>query len=179
MPLPSTHRDIRAMRATANEIITTTYTFDGSLYRTQTTVREKIIYSVFRRNPHFLCRWVIFSEALGIAVRGSAVPESVYIFTLQEAKPTLIWEFETGDRADGGLRNVYAENGHLVIELFGKDRVIAGQLYRGEEALCCPRTFTRARYKWTGSRFEETSREVLENPSGDANPLMPKHTRKA
>lgn len=60
--------------------------------------------------------------ALGIAVRGSAVPEYVYIFTLEKAKPKLIWDFETGDRVDGGLRNVYAENGHLVIELFGKDR---------------------------------------------------------
>ena len=116
--------------------------------------------------------------ALGIAVRGSAVSEYVYIFTVEKAKPKSIWDFETGDRADGGLRNVYAEKGHLVIELFGKDRVIGGELYRGEEGLCCPRTFTRASYRWTGSRFEEISREVLENPSGDANPLMPKHSAK-
>ncbi len=110
---------------------------------------------------------------LGINNNGSAIPDYVYLFTMEKGKVKLIWDFETGDRADGGLRNVYAENGQLVIELFGKDRVIGGQLYRGEEGLCCPGSFTRARYKWTGKRFEQTSTEVLNNPSGNANPVMP------
>ncbi|MGH9966658.1 MAG: hypothetical protein ACREBG_02330 [Pyrinomonadaceae bacterium] len=38
----NTYRDIRASRATATDIITTTYTFDGSRYRAHHTVREKI-----------------------------------------------------------------------------------------------------------------------------------------
>src|SRR2546421_201102 len=106
--------------------------------------------------------------ALGIDNHGSAIPDYVYIFAIENGKPKLIWDFETGDRADGGLRNVYADGGQLVIELFGKDRVIGGQLYRGEEGLCCPSSFTRTRYRWTGKRFEETSKGVLENPSGGA-----------
>jgi hypothetical protein len=113
--------------------------------------------------------------ALGIDNYGSAIPHYVYIFTIENRKPKLIWDFETGDRADGGLRNVYAENGQLVIELFGKDRVISGQLYRGEEGLCCPSLFTRTRYRWTGTRFEQLSKEVLKNPKGDANPVMPQY----
>lgn len=116
--------------------------------------------------------------ALGIDNRGSAIPDYVYIFTIESGKPKLIWDFETGDRADGGLRNVYAENGQLVIELFGKDRVIGGQLYRGEEGLCCPSSFTRTRYRWTGKRFEQLSKEVLKNPKGDANPVMPEYASK-
>jgi len=116
--------------------------------------------------------------AMGIDNHGSAIPDYVYIFTMDTGKPKIIWDFETGDRADGGLRNVYADNGKLVIELFGKDRVIGGQLYRGDEGLCCPSSFTRTRYKWTGNRFEEISKEVLENPSRDANPVMPHYEPK-
>ena len=116
--------------------------------------------------------------ALGIENRGSAIPDYVYVFAVEKGKPKLIWDFETGDRADGGLRNVYAENGQLVIELFGKDRVIGGQLYRGDEGLCCPTTFTRTRYRWTGERFEEIKREILENSNRNANPVMPHYAPK-
>lgn len=113
--------------------------------------------------------------ALGIDNHGSAIPYYVYIFAVENGKLKLIWDFETGDRADGGLRNVYADKGQLVIELFGKDRVIGGQLYKGDEGLCCPHSFTRTRYKWNGKHFEAISREVLENPSGGANPTMPEY----
>lgn len=113
--------------------------------------------------------------ALGIDNHGSAIPDYVYIFTMENGKPKLIWDFETGDRADGGLRNVYADNGQLVIELFGKDRVIGGQLYRGDEGLCCPSSFTRTLYRWSGKHFLEVSRDVLKNPTGDANPVMPEY----
>lgn len=115
---------------------------------------------------------------LEVENNGSAVPGYVYIFAIENGKPKVIWDFETGDRADGGLHNVYAENGQLVIELFGKDRVIGGQLYRGDEGLCCPSAFTRTRYRWTGKGFEEISREVLANPSRDANPVMPQYEAK-
>jgi len=113
--------------------------------------------------------------ALGIDNHGSAIPYYVYIFGVENGKPKLLWDFETGDRADGGLRNVYADKAGLVIELFGKDRVIGEQLYRGEEGLCCPSSFTRTRYRWTGQRFEEISKDVLKNPTGDANVVMPQY----
>jgi hypothetical protein len=115
---------------------------------------------------------------LGIESRGSAIPKYVYIFTMEKGRPKLIWDFETGDRADGGLRQIAAENGQLVIELFGKDRVIGGQLYRGEEGLCCPSSFTSARYRWTAKRFELISKETLSNPRGDANAIMPRYVPK-
>src|SRR5712692_4895702 len=101
--------------------------------------------------------------ALGVDNHGSAIPDYVYIFTMENGKLKLIWDFETGDRADGGLRNVYAENGQLVIELFGKDRVIGGQLYKGDEGLCCPSSFTLTRYKWKGKQFQLARTEVLKN----------------
>src|SRR4029077_12407536 len=85
---------------------------------------------------------------LSIENRGSAIPYDVYIFTMANGKPKVVWAFGAGDRADGGLRQLYADNGQLVIELFGKDRVIGGNLYIGDEGLCCPSSFTRTSYKW-------------------------------
>jgi hypothetical protein len=110
---------------------------------------------------------------LPLETRGSAIVYYVYIFTLEQGSPKLLWDFETGDRADGGLRQLSAENGQLVIELYGKDRVIGGELYKGDEGLCCPSSFTRALYKWTGNDFQLAGKESLPNSRGDANPVMP------
>jgi hypothetical protein len=111
---------------------------------------------------------------LGIESHGSAIPEIVYIFGLENGKQKVLWSFETGDRADGGFRNAYADHGDLVVELFGNDRIIGSNLYRGEEGLCCPSSFTRARYGWNGTKFRlKGPPEVLPNPNGGANPVMP------
>jgi hypothetical protein len=111
---------------------------------------------------------------LGIENRGSAIPEIVYIFGLEKGRLKLLWSFEAGDRADGGVRQAYADSGELIVELYGKDRVVGSNLYRGDEGLCCPRSFTRARYEWRGNRFQLKGRpEVLPNPAGHASSVMP------
>ena len=95
---------------------------------------------------------------LKIETAGSAIPQVVYVFALKDEKPELIWHFRTGDRADGGLKNVYTENGEVVVELFGQDRFILGEIETSkitgdEEQLCCPIFFSRSRYKWNGKDF--------------------------
>jgi hypothetical protein len=95
---------------------------------------------------------------LKILTAGSAIPQIVYVFTWQDEQPELIWHFRTGDRADGGLKNIFAENGKLVVELYGQDRYILGEVETmkitgDEEQLCCPTHFTRAIYEWNGSVF--------------------------
>lgn len=95
---------------------------------------------------------------LKIETGGGAVPQIVYVFEWKGEKPELIWPFRTGDRADGGLKDLRAENGELVIELYGQDRFILGQTETGkitgdEEQLCCPTYFTRSFYKWNGKNF--------------------------
>jgi len=112
--------------------------------------------------------------AMGIPTQGSAITYYVYIYTMTQGstEPRLVWDFETGDRADGGLRNVYGENGQLVVELFGKDRIIGQELYHRDEPLCCPTSFTRTFYRWTGSSFDKVHSEVLQNSSQDAAPVM-------
>ncbi|HXF43465.1 MAG TPA: hypothetical protein VNK26_06970, partial [Pyrinomonadaceae bacterium] len=96
---------------------------------------------------------------LKVETGGSAIPQIVYIYQWKNEKPELIWYFRTGDRADGGLKNIYVADGRLVIELFGQDRFIFGSVESGritgdEEQLCCPSFFTKSRYRWNGKNFQ-------------------------
>jgi hypothetical protein len=99
--------------------------------------------------------------ALDVQTGGSALPCIVYIYGLQVSKPKLLWAFWTGDRADEGLRNVYAEQGTLIVELY------SSQDSRGD---CCPRYYTRTIYQWTGKRFDRKGPvETLPNPDENAS----------
>ncbi len=95
---------------------------------------------------------------LKIITGGTAIPQVVNIYQWKDGKPEKLWTFRTGDRADGGLKDIRAENGQLVVELYGQDRFLLGQTETGkitgdEEQLCCPTHFTRTAYKWNGSSF--------------------------
>jgi hypothetical protein len=95
---------------------------------------------------------------LKVETGGSAIPQIVYVFTWKDNKPELIWPFRTGDRADGGLKDIRVEHGLVVVELYGQDRFILGQTETGkitgdEVQLCCPTHFTRSFYKWNGKDF--------------------------
>lgn len=89
---------------------------------------------------------------------GNCSCDMVYIYTYNSEKPKLIWGFGTGDRAEGGLKKVYAENGNLIVELFGDDKFENGEwkydIAEGKfNGLCCPTTFTKLRFKWNGKKF--------------------------
>ena len=95
---------------------------------------------------------------LKIETGGGAIPQIIYIFTWKNGEPELVWTFRTGDRADGGLKDIRMENGLFVAELYGQDRFLLGQTETGKvgddrEQLCCPTYFTRSAYKWNGSAF--------------------------
>jgi hypothetical protein len=104
---------------------------------------------------------------------GTEASEDVYIYTLQGGNPVLLWKFATGDRADGGLRRITAENGELVVDLFGVGTAIGQKLYGTEDVgACCPKHFTRTKYRWVGTQFQQDgSEEVFENPSGSSAPV--------
>lgn len=95
---------------------------------------------------------------LKVETTGSAIPQLVYVFTWKDDHPEVIWPFRTGDRADGGLKDLRSESGELIVELYGQDRFLLGQTETGkvtgdEEQLCCPTHFTRSRYRWNGKSF--------------------------
>ena len=112
-----------------------------------------------------------------IETGGSALPQIVYVFDWKAEKPELIWYFRTGDRADGGLRDLRAENGKLVVELYGQDRYIFGEVETmritgDEEQICCPTYFTRIRYKLTGTHFiMQGKRETFSVAEPNAPPV--------
>ncbi|MDX6271307.1 MAG: hypothetical protein QOD28_2530 [Acidobacteriota bacterium] len=93
---------------------------------------------------------------LGLIHSGSGISNYVYIYMLRRDRPTLLWSFATGDRADGGLQKVAAENGELLVELLGRNKVIGTDLYADDgtnKGDCCPDAFTRTRYRWRDGRF--------------------------
>lgn len=95
---------------------------------------------------------------LKVETGGSAVPQLVYVFSWKDNHPELIWPFRTGDRADGGLKDIRVEDGQMLVELYGQDRFLLGQTETGKigddvEQLCCPTHFTRSYYKWNGKNF--------------------------
>ena len=114
---------------------------------------------------------------LKIETAGNAIPQVAYIYEWKDDKPELIWNFRTGDRADGGLKDIRPENGEITIELYGQDRFILGEVETGkvtgdEEQLCCPIFFTRSFYKWNGSTFlREGKRLTYEVANRDVPPL--------
>jgi len=114
---------------------------------------------------------------LGIENRGSAIPEIVYIFGLERTKPKMLWSFETGDRADGGLRQVYAQNGNLVVELYGRGKIIGTNLYADDGTRTMqpyPYLITRTRYRWLGSRFQLMGKpEEFSDSTGYGSDIMP------
>ena len=112
-----------------------------------------------------------------IDTAGSAIPQIVYVFTMKDGEPQLIWHFRTGDRSDGGLKDIRPENGEVIIELYGQDRYILGEgetykITGDEEQICCPTYFTRSRYKWNGSNFRlEGKRLTYSVADKDAPPI--------
>jgi hypothetical protein len=114
---------------------------------------------------------VTLSAELG----GTEASDDVYIYAFGVRRPKLLWKFVTGDRADGGQRRIYAENGKLVIELYGIGTAIGKKLYGTEgPGACCPKHYTRTKYRWVGNHFQQDGKqEVLPNPSDSSEIVNP------
>jgi len=90
--------------------------------------------------------------SLSIQTGGSATPGLIYIYTFQKNSHKLLWLRSTGDRAEGGLRDVYAQNGQLVVELNSSV---------GSRGDCCPARFTRTSYEWRRGRFRQKRKAIV------------------
>ncbi len=114
---------------------------------------------------------------LKIETTGSAIPQLVYVYTWKDDKPENIWYFRTGDRADGGLKDIRLDGGKLTIELYGQDRFLLGETETGkvtgdEEQLCCPTFFTRTTYRYNGNHFLlDKDRWTFETADPNAPPM--------
>jgi hypothetical protein len=83
----------------------------------------------------------------------------VYIFTIENKKPEVLWVWESGDRAAGGLRRIYAERGRLVVETYGNGTSLSpDDITADNTGLCCPKHFTRTRYEWIDEDFQHVGK---------------------
>jgi predicted dehydrogenase len=121
---------------------------------------------------------------LKVGTGSITIPQIVYIYEWKEGKPDLIWYFRTGDRAAGGLKRIYGDEGNLVVELFGRDRYIFTQMETSkivgdEEHVCCPTHFTRTIYKRQGKRFVlQGDRLTFSLEDTDAEPVRNMNDKK-
>lgn len=83
---------------------------------------------------------------------GTMTVSEIFLYKLQDSAPRLKWSFETGDRADGGLRSIYFESGSgdLVVELYQED---------SDDPLCCASRFSRHFYNWRNDQLLEIRKE--------------------
>jgi hypothetical protein len=114
---------------------------------------------------------VVAVAVLSALIRGSAIPYYVYVFGIEKKRPKLLWAVATGDRAEGGLRKVYSENGELVIELYGNGARVNGDVFAGDgNGACCPLSVTRTRYRWKKNRFvQHGTSEIFAAGGGGAS----------
>lgn len=105
---------------------------------------------------------------VAVETEGSAIPHCAYVYSLQSGTPRLLWSVQTGDRADFGLRRLYAEGGKLMVELYTPD---------GSKGACCPTQFRRIALQWDSSTFKQIdAAEVFEQSSDrGAIPTMPEY----
>ena len=78
---------------------------------------------------------------LAIESTGTGRAHAIFVYTLNDDSPKMLWVHETGDRAVEGLRNVYIEDRILLIEQYDP--------LTGNTAT----TFTRSYYEWSGQSF--------------------------
>jgi hypothetical protein len=80
---------------------------------------------------------------------------AVFVYTIENGKMKLLWQQETGDRADGGLRRMAFDGRTLIIEKYARSE--------GDGGLCCPTKFRRSYYELRGQQFNRIKSEVLPN----------------
>lgn len=109
---------------------------------------------------------------VSIQTGGSSIPNLIYLYTLQNNKPKLLWAFMTGDRADGGFKNLYVENSELIVELFGDSKFINDEwkfevMPEKYEGAGRPTIYTKNRFKWNGKKFVVERQPELYNYDSD------------
>ena len=78
---------------------------------------------------------------------------AVFVYTIDAGELKLIWQQETGDRADGGLRRIGLDGRTVIIEKYMRSE--------GDGGLCCPRKFTRNYYELSGQQLKQVKSELL------------------
>jgi len=106
---------------------------------------------------------------LDVITGGSSMPNCVYVFARNDQdlkRPGLLGDFYTGDRADGGLRSIYRENGSLIVEQYS---------YEDNLGDCCQKYYLRKIFNWEKQKFKKTSEDKIKNPIRGTEIKVGKH----
>ena len=76
-----------------------------------------------------------------------------FVYAAKNGTPVLLWQQETGDRADGGLRRLAVKDRTVIVEQYVRSE--------GDGGLCCPKKFTRKYYRLNVDKLEQTKSELL------------------
>jgi len=99
---------------------------------------------------------------LNVLTGGSAVVHIVYLFDTSKNSPRLIWSLASGDRADGGLRNIYFENSLVTLETYES---------RESQGDCCPKTYKKEIYFFNND-VPRLVKRVSNLPNPDHNAIF-------
>ncbi len=87
---------------------------------------------------------------LSILLPNRAMPSCLFVYTIDNSKPKLLWSYESGKWDVKGFKDVYIDNNNLVIEEFN-----------GEDSpICCPKSFYKTAFKWDGNSFQVMTNEL-------------------
>lgn len=91
----------------------------------------------------------------------------VYVYSLDSGHtPRQLLNFADGERARGGLRDLYVEHGRLVVELWGRNagfESLSGADW-GVAPAHAAEVYSKTQYAWVGNGFEPYATEQLPNP---------------
>jgi hypothetical protein len=89
----------------------------------------------------------------------------IYLYTMRGERPRLLWFFETyGSGTDiGGIKGMYLQDGDLILELYGKNKVTGKGSTLAEDYMCdlCYKEFTRVRFHWNGKSFKQKGKAEI------------------
>ncbi len=105
----------------------------------------------------------------------SSTSISYYIYTIRNAKPLLLWKFQTGSESDCGHKQIQINGKKIILEVFGTCSLkkMSSESYSGDMEAT---KFTRFIFGWNGKKFVQEKREVFPYPEKDVYKYLYKHT---
>jgi hypothetical protein len=100
---------------------------------------------------------------LGITEDKNTKSNVVYVYTLEDEKPKLLWSFETKGGEESGLKAITADNGKLLVEMFGDVQFVEGNWKMADTKQEVKGKYTKTELKWNGKKFVvEGKPEIVE-----------------
>ncbi len=91
---------------------------------------------------------------LGMTGEKDAKSNMVYVYTLEDKKPKMLWSFETKGGEKVGLKEIKADNGKLLVEMFGDVKFNKGTFETIKSKESVKDKTTKIPLKWNKKQFE-------------------------